>query len=371
MPRLENRKGFALPMAILVIAVITAALAAAFMATNAEIATNQAQKGTERAFAIAQNGLEQFIVRRSESGWCQFCGSPPNVAVESTKVASNGGYAWVVSRRVHPSSGTSDPAYYFVTSTGVDTTTKMSAGGGTIYATRAVGIFAKWNVTTIKVMAGWTSLSGIQKNGSAGTISGQDACGADTTLAGATVPSGGWSSNGAFSPIGNPPVDSSQTAAQLASQVKIDWQGIMNGSMPADIEIPPGSFPSASAFSDTSYWPTIRIHTNGYSLPNAGRGIIIADSNFVISGSNMWDGIILVGGGLTSNGNNTTSGATISGLNVLLGGTAATGVVNVDTSIANGQKSYVYNSCTVTRSTKGLQSYVAYPNTWMDNIAIY
>jgi hypothetical protein len=373
MPRLENRKGFALPMAILVIAVITAALAAAFMATNAEIATNQAQKGTERAFAIAQNGLQQFLVRRSESGWCQYCGSPPTATAESTKVASNGGYAWVVSRRVHPSSGTNDPGYYFITSTGVDTTTKMSAGGGTIYATRTVGMYAKWNSQIIHVLAGWTSLSGIQKNGSAGVISGIDQCGADTSVAGASVPEGGWSSNGHFTPTGNPPLDTTKTQNQLASALHIDWAGIMNGDMPADVEIPPGSFPSSTQFADTSYWPTIRIHTNGYSLPRAGRGIIIADSNFVISGSNMWDGIILVGGGLTSNGNNTTSGATISGLNVLLGGYADSGVVNglADTSTANGTKSYVYNSCNVLRAGKGLQGYVAYPNTWLDNIAIY
>ena len=75
----------------------------------------------------------------------------------------------------------------------------------------------------------------------------------------------------------------------------------------------------------TSYWPVIRVHTNGYSLPNRGRGIIIADSDFTINGSNMWDGIILVGGQLTSNGNNVTAGATLSGLNFLIGGTPTTG----------------------------------------------
>ncbi len=369
MPRLQNREGFALPMAILVIAVITAAVAAAFMATNAEIAANQAEKGTERAFAIAQNGLEQFIVRRSESGWCQYCGSPPTTVAESTMVASNGGYAWVVSQRVHPSSGPNDPAIYYITSTGVDTTTKLSAGGRTINAMRTVGIYAKWNSTTMKVLAGWTSLSGIVKNGTAGVISGADQCGVADTLAGATVPSGGWTSNGGFLPTGNPPIDSTSTANQLASAVHIDWAGIMNGSMGADVVIPPDAFPSPAQFADTSYWPIIRIHTNNYSLPNAGRGIIIADSNFVISGSNMWNGIILVGGSLTSNGNNTTSGATVSGLNVLLGDTTAASVVNVDTSIANGQKSYVYNSCNVDRATKGLRTYVALPNTWSDNIS--
>ncbi|MDE3173671.1 MAG: hypothetical protein KGN74_11415 [Gemmatimonadota bacterium] len=371
MARLRNRAGFALPMAILVIAVITAALAAAFLSTNAEISANQAEKGTERAFEIAQNGLQQFLVRRSEPGWCLYCGTPPTVTAESTKVVSNGGYAWVVSRRIHPSTATNDPAVYFVMSTGVDTTTLLSAGGRTFYATRAVGTYARWNTTVVNVLSGWTSLSGIQKNGTAGVISGVDQCGKDTSLAGVTVPSGGWSTNGGFSPQGNPPVDSNQTALQLAAQTKIDWPSILAGSIPADVEIPPGTFPSASAFTDTTYWPVIRIHTNNYSLPNAGRGIIIADSNFVISGSNMWNGILLVGGKLTSNGNNTTAGATISGLNVILGDTTGAGVVNVDTSVANGQKSYVYNSCNVSRASQRLQSYMAYPNAWADNIAIY
>jgi hypothetical protein len=372
MVRIGNREGFALPMVILVIAVITAALTAAFISTNAEISANQAVKGTERAFEIAQNGLQQFLVRRSEPGWCQYCGTPPAVTAESTKVASNGGYAWVVARRIHASTSSNDPAVYYVMSTGVDTTTLLSAGGRTFYATRAVGTYARWNTTVVNVLSGWTSLSGIHKNGTAGEISGVDQCGQDTTLAGVTVPSGGYSSNGGFSPQGNPPVDSNQTATQLISQTKIDWPAILAGAIPADIEIPPQSFPSASTFnSDTSYWPVIRIHTNNYSLPNAGRGIIIADSNFIISGSNMWNGILLVGGALTSNGNNTTAGATISGLNVMLGDTTGAGVVNVDTSVANGQKSYVYNSCNVSRASKRLQSYMAYPNAWSDNLAIY
>lgn len=367
----KNRDGFALPMAILVIAVITIALTAAFLSTNAELSANQAEKGTERAYEIAQNGLQQFLVRRSEPGWCQYCGTPPAVTAESTVVASNGGYARVVARRVHASTSNSDPAVYFVMSTGVDTTTKMSAGGSTVYATRAVGTYARWNVTVVNVMASWTSLSGIAKNG-AGTIDGTDQCGVDTALAGVTVPSGSYSQSGTHGPTGNPPVDSNQTVAQLASMVKIDWAGILAGSLTPDVTIPPGSFPSNGAFTaDTSYWPIIRIHTNNYSLPNAGRGIIIADSNFVISGSNMWNGIVLVGGALTSNGNNTTSGATVSGLNVLLGDTTSTGQSVAGDATSNGQKTYVFNSCDVSRASQRLQSYVAYPNAWLDNIAIY
>src|SRR5581483_10689507 len=107
--------------------------------------------------------------------------------------------------------------------------------------------------------------------------------------------------------------------------------------------------------------------TNGFSLPNRGRGIIITDSNFVITGSNMWDGIVLVGGQLTSNGNNTTAGATLSGLNFLIGGTPSTS--SVDDSDANGQKTYVYDSCKVSNAAARMRRYSVLPNTWVDNLA--
>ena len=38
-----------------------------------------------------------------------------------------------------------------------------------------------------------------------------------------------------------------------------------------------------------------------------------------ISGALQWDGIILVGGTLTSNSNNSVNGAVVTGLNVLIG----------------------------------------------------
>jgi type II secretory pathway component PulK len=70
MLRLANRKGFALPMSILVIAVLTAAIAAAFSSTNAEYTTNAAQRSENRAYNLAETGLERFMVLRSTTGFC-------------------------------------------------------------------------------------------------------------------------------------------------------------------------------------------------------------------------------------------------------------------------------------------------------------
>jgi hypothetical protein len=193
-------------------------------------------------------------------------------------------------------------------------------------------------------------------------------------VAGILVPKGDYVATGGFTPTGNPPLDTTKTLAQLEQQTTIDWNGIINNNeMPADFEVPPQGFPDATWFqADTSRWPVIRVHTNGFVLPNAGRGIIIADSDFTISGSNMWNGIIMVGGKLTSDGNNTTSGATVSGLNYLLPGAAQPGQGYVtDDATANGTKTYVYNSCYVMRATQKLRHYIAYANTWIDDVPVW
>ncbi len=364
----SNRRGFALPMAILVITALTAALAAGFIGSAAEFTTNAAARSQNRAYHLAETGLEQFMVLRNSSGWCLHCSDPATADSEWTRVSLPGGYADIVAVKVRPIIGTSN-AVFFIRSTGVDTAVKLNGGAArNVTAEHTVGVYAMWNTATMKVQAAWLSLSGLNKNGT-GVISGIDQCGVEPPVAGVMVDKGDLHIQGnSFNPQGSPPVDTSNTFNQLKSKVGIDWPGVVGGSIPADIEIPGQSFPSGAQFdADPNYWPVIRIHTNGFSLPNHGRGIIIADSNFTISGSNMWDGIVLVGGMLTSNGNNTTAGATLSGLNFMIGGTPSTS--SVDDSNANGQKTYVYNSCNVDKATSHMKKYSVMPNTWMDNLA--
>jgi len=371
--RVSNRAGFAMPMAIFMLAVLTAALAAGFSSTTTEITTNTAVRGQTRAFQLAEQGLEQFMVRRAEVGFCDFCSNPVTADSEWTRVTLPGGYADVVAVKVRPMI---DPqsAVYFIRSKGTDTSQKINPAAGTRYAIRTVGIYATWNTATMDVKAAWFSYSGLTKNGT-GVISGVDACGMQPDVAGLIVDKGDLDVVGnSFHPLGSPPVDTSKTFTQLKAETKFDWASIMNGGgITPDIEIPGGTFPSTADFdADTSYWPVIRIHTNGYSLPNRGRGFIIADSDFTISGSNMWDGIILVGEQLTSNGNNTVSGATVTGLNFLTNGLTpnnSTKSQDTDNSIGDGTKTYVYNSCYVSRAAQRLRRYVAIPNSWMDNLA--
>jgi len=365
-------------MALLVMVVLTAGIAAGFSATSAEVITNQSHRGDTRAFNLAQAGLEQFLARRNEKNFCQHCVVDPSVAtneVETTTITLTGGHADIRAVQVRRwISDPNEPAIWFIQSTGVDEKTKLTGATSSVLATRSVGIYARWSKAVVNVQGAWFALSGLHKNGNAGRIDGTDNCpaadgGGKPSVAGAVVPNGGQFT-GATAPFqGNPPIDTSKTFAQVRDNSKLYWAGILGGSIEADFEVPNVSFPSTSWFTNNpDAWPVIRVHTNGYSLPNAGRGMIIADGNFTISGSNMWDGVVLIGGALTSNGNNTTSGATLSGLNYLLGGTPG---ASSDDSDANGQKTYVYNSCNVEKASSGIRTYKAMNNTWVDAVPVW
>ena len=392
-----RRDGFALPMAIVVLALLTMGLVAGFAMTSSELSTTASQRAQARAYSNAQMGLETFLTRRKEkSGSTMFCphcwavnatAANGNVAAnldalptqrETVTVAFAAGSAIIRATPVWVDVATGR-GKFFITSTGYDSTSSFGGGSGrTSTASRTVGVFVSWNKITMNVVSAWTSLSGISKQGT-GLISGVDRgnCG-NGDVAGLSVP---WNPNNgkadlnvsgnSFSPTGNPPYDTTSTFAQESSKVKLDWATIKSGAaLPADITIPNGTFPASSTFAaDTNYWPVIHITASNFTLPNQGRGMLIVDGDLTINGSNQWDGVILVGGVLTSNGNNVSEGATLSGLNYLIGQHPA--MSTADDAQANGQKSYVYNSCSVAKASSSMARYTMMPNTWMDNLAGY
>ena len=373
MRTLRNRRGFALPMTIMVVVVLTAALTAAFVATASETTTNVAVRGQSRAFMLAQMGLERFLENPDSMSVCPKCDTLRTTPVVDTYGKEiDGDSVYITVTRIRHQSGRNIPAVYFIQARGVDKRSKLTGRLASVDAERSVGLYAQWNTNTVQVRSAWTSLTALEKNGTAGLLSGADQCGEGPTIAGTIAPKGEFEHDGGSGwAEGNPPVDTSMTAAELAATMKIDWNAIINGnSMPADFTIPGDNFPSEAWFAaDTSRWPVIRIKANNYALPNGGRGIIIAEGDFVISGSNMWDGVVLIGGKLLSNGSNTVAGGTITGLNVLLPDAEKPGESTLDDgSTANGQKIYQYSSCKVARATKALERFRVLANTWADNL---
>ena len=355
-----ERRGFAIPVAILVIMVLTIMVAGGFSLVSAERRSVADQKSQISAFRIAEQGLEIFLVRRDSlmknlPGYTKVPGEKDSVRIPMT-----GGYADVSLTRIRPVKG-SQSGLYVVRSKGVETT---GAYAGTPQGVRTVAQYVLWEPAPMQVLAGWTALSGLQKNGGAGTLGGIDVCGDSSAVAGVAVPyNPGYT--GKTVAVGNPPVDSI-----VDGEVDIDWNGIINGnSIEATITIPGQSWPTAlleAAYDDSTstYYPIIRINSPDFSLPSSGKGMIIAAGHITFNGSTGWKGVVLVGGDITSNGNNSVQGATVSGLNELLG-------TYVPSSTANGTKQYHYNSCEVAKSTTTMGALVTLRNTWVDNWVEY
>jgi hypothetical protein len=354
-----ERRGFALPTAVLVIAVLTIMVASGFSLVSAERRSVADQKSQISAFQIAEQGLEIYLIQRSTL--LPLAPIIP-VAAESVTVTLTGGYANVSLTRIRPPLGTR-AGLYVVRSRGVET---VGAYAGTPQGVRTVAQYVLWMPAPMQVLGGWTSLSGIDVNGNSATLSGNDAGDCDgngtpdsTAVAGVIVsPTAGYT--GKTGPAsGIPPIDSVS-----ADSVHIDWDGIVNhNALRATVTMPGGTWPTSAQWADTTFYPIIRVNGD-LTLPSTGRGTLIVTGDITINGSNAWKGVILAGGNLTSDGANAISGATISGLNVKLG-------MVVPPSTSNGNKTYQYNSCEVARATTTSGALVTLNNTWVDNWVEY
>ena len=353
MNRIQSERGVALGMVLLVTVVLTLVLAAGFAAMSGERRVAANDETSLDVFTLAQDGLELFIARRDSFG---FVANPP-AATESTRATFGGGYVDVVMTQVRADAA-NDRYGYVIRAHGISTDPALS---GTPQGERTVAQYAVWQLGNMNVLSGWTSLTGLQKNGNSGTLTGDDGCGKMPPVAGVAVPTNPGYVGPPGPVTGNPPVMNLGTLPQAVQATRIDWNGIINqNAIQPDYTIPPGSWSSINF----TNWPTIKV-IGDFSMPGAGQGTLIVTGNLTISGSNMWQGVILAGGNLISNGNNTVEGAVVSGLNVQFGQPYPMA------SIGNGTKTYQYNSCNVTSAMKKQTKLVPYTNAWVDNWPTY
>lgn len=370
-----RRRGFALPFALLTLALVTAAVVAAFSATSAETVANNAMRAQDRAYQLAEAGLQQFMLRRSESGFCTDCRSNPAQSdSEWTRVSLFKGYADVVAVRLRRDKSDGTPALFLIRSTGIDTSVRMSGAANAIYAQRTLGLYTTWGTAPMQVLSSFTTLNGITNTasvpGGARPFQGNDGCSSLDDIAGIVAPGGGGGYSGSGeSPDGDPGLDTTMTLDSLGKRVGIDWDGIVNReAIPADFTVPSGSWPTSSQMNT---WPVIRVTGVGtFTLPGNGRGLLIVDSNLVLSGNRTWDGVVLVGGSVTANGTGDVTGAIVTGLNKLLpNGPEDSGTLDND--LVSNRHKFRYHSCRVENAAHKVDRYFALTNTWMDNLAIW
>jgi hypothetical protein len=361
--RLTNRRGFALPMVVLLSAVLTAALAAAYTMTTTERRVYENQRAQLEAFSVAQDGLDRFLASPTSYGFSAG-GAQGSFGPFAMQIA--GGTVEVTAQRIKtPPVGSTEQEMWVVRAHAVGA---PSGARGSPPGERTVAQLAYWSPGTVQVLSGWTSLTGLRKNGGSGVLSGHDSCHAKPSVAGVAVPNNQYIQNGGSPvPSGSPAIQYLGDTLQTKNAVRIDWEGIINGgSVTPDLTIPTDSWPSTRFSNDPNYYPTIIVRngeSGNFHLPGGGRGLLIIEGNMTINGGDRWEGVLLVGGKLTSNGNNTVLGATVTGLNKKLDEPSELDI----NAVGNGTKVFRYHSCNVDKAMSRYGSLSVLSNTWSDN----
>jgi len=374
--RFGSRPGFALPMVILVMFILVGALASSFAMFSSERAADDASVQAQLAAALAETGLQQGLRNRPGLG----LPTVPPAGVESTRVTLSNGYADIVTTRLRAPVGTTVPSLYLVRSRGVRTVSGVAGAGNAVSMSTA---FATFQQMTMTVQSAMTGINGIDKAGNAGAISGVDQCpvasgGTGTTIAAVAVPDSPGYSGSQTPLVGTPKVQSlGADPATASTTVPFDWADIVNGSAitPDFLSNAAGvGFPSTGWFtSNPTRYPTIIVNNGPFPniefvLTSFGRGLLIVYGDLRLNGNTAgWDGIIIVGGRIRSNGTNQVQGAVNTGLNVKLG----YAVTNNDVNDLNGTKSFYYNSCDVNKALASLGALRVYQNTWANHFPSY
>ncbi len=333
---IRSERGSALLIVLVTLVGLTALAAAGMVLTETQLRASENQEAGTNAFYAADAGLQQYLGTRVEATSTDtFAYAAGTTVVEGEKMLDLPNDR--VLYRVRAVSSYAPPE------------------GGT--ASRTVSRLALFSAGSIVATASFASGSGLLKNGGTGTISGTDLASAGDpncpnspapTVAGVAVPPGGYTQNGGdLVPEGTPNVYEAPSGIELLQATGVPWNKIVNqGLLAPDYTIPPDSWPNFGAI-DADEWPVIYVKNSIEVSPTqSGWGTLIVRNNLTMNGSFEWDGLVLVGGYITSNGYQTVEGATITGLNELLGETTPA------SDLGNGNKKFLYHSCNLTMASK-------------------
>jgi len=364
-----NRRGATLPLSVIVLALMAVGVAITFARISSERAISADSQAQAGAFSVAQSGLNRYFANIAT-------GVKPAASETFNYNDLPGGTAQVDIRMVRESIITAGPpsgiypAVYVVTSRGRYTAARRY-NSLIPAAERTVATYALWAPTPFDMDAAFTSLVGVTSNGNSSHLSGIDRCGANATIAGVGVPTGGFNSSHMDTIDGNPedtPKEMGNTT-QIKDSVAIDWNGIVNNNtVPPDLVYNGANWPpmNGGAGLGMEDWPIVRVNGD-LTMPASGNGILIVTGNVTWNGTPLktWQGLVLVGGTITGNGNANIYGAIITGLNAKLG------VAVPDYDVGNGTKVYQYDSCSLSRALGQTGTLERLRNAWTDTWSSY
>ncbi|MGD8726039.1 MAG: hypothetical protein PVH40_00270 [Gemmatimonadales bacterium] len=348
---IRDRQGFALPLTIFVLTLITIMLAAIFVRVKIDRRIAESSGDIVNAGAVAASGLQRYFAHYDSS-----TGRP--LDGDSLRINVVGGYADVVARVVRQPADTTDGILYIVRSRG---RLIKPTQGPEPQAVQTVAQFAQWQFGSMTVHGAFAAINDFScpSGGCDGTFSlvGYDECGMASSVYGLRTPNGPTTGSGNIQPALLEGPAASTFAAP--SFLGIDWATVIGG----------GLEPDYASLTNLSTWSMYLLTGNRTMTDVVGNGLLMVTGDLTISGQYLnWQGVVLVGGKIDFEADTTyIRGAVVSGINYQTGPNPSLGSWGPDSTHIDIQ----YNSCHVRSALTSLTGFAPISSAWMDNWATY
>jgi hypothetical protein len=352
MRRVPSERGFALPITIFIVTILTLLLTAAFVRVQADRNAADSSVSTLEALSVAHAGLRRYMSYYDSAMARPLDG-------DSLRVNVTSGYADVVAHLVHTPADTFQPHLYLVRSRG---TVIEPTRGADPQAVRTAAQYARWIQGGIRLVAALTSINRTYYTAQGGTtveVDGNDGCGGSPIMGFRASDEGAETSDVPGTVTGSPPMDIDDAWDVVADTVGINWAMIENGDFIPDY--------TAVIDGDTTFASYVLNSANLTDIE--GTGLLIVKDKFDTKGQYFkWRGVILIGDDLDPDADSTIiEGLVVTGLDKLVGQSVSwNGFGDPNDNIW-----ITFNDCWVQRAETRLRGFDPVRNAWVDNWATY
>jgi len=334
--------GFALVAALLLLVGLSALAAGGLLLASAEASASRSQAGSVRALLAADGALAAFLDSAR--------GMPAAGFLDGTDTSLARTRIRLEARRLlalDPGRELWRVAVEAAYGSGKDRARRMVAR---LYGLRSV---------PAHVPAALSALTGVEVVGTGTVIDGRDpGCAAPgaAVVAGAAVPPGGYEQDppAPLAAVGAPDTLPMDPAALLAA-TSLNWDELLADSGAFDARVPGETWPPGDGG-----WPAIASDEARLELDagRSGRGLVAVRGDLVLRDGFRWEGTLLAGGRLVTEGDVTVSGAVLAGLS----GDAGAG----PSRLGPGPVRILYDACAVARAGRRAAVAAAVPGTWSE-----
>ena len=359
MTRPLGNRGFALPLVLFLVALLTALLAAGLMRVEGDIEVAEAGAATISARAVAWSALQIYMGTLNLDA-CERPIRPPDG--DSVRINVPGGYGEVVARVVRSRTAIDSTKnwLYLISSTGYAI---EPASGPTPVGTHTAAAYAMWQSGRLSLPAAFTAANGLTRTmGGTGQLHGADE---DSTVscrrpdkAALRVSWGGTPDLTGYDLTGSGVVESG-SGSSIVTGADIDWGRVLTPGVLA----PDYTTVHANDWSYSFQLVSGNAVLGAPGVDTFGTGLLIVGGDLTILGDRLqWYGVILVGGEIHFDAaDQRFDGLVASGLNAQIGSPAPTGQIGGD------YLDIDYNSHYVRVAMRPLMGFAPVANATFDN----